>query len=402
VWAGLRGITFRQNGRIIATESREFIDDLDALPLPARHLLPLSRYQALGYPISIITSRGCPYDCIFCLGRRMVGRKIRKRSAALIVDEIEQIMSYGIDRINVADDLFASDKARVKDVCGEIQKRGLSFTWSAFARVNTVDRETLQIMKDTGCDSVSFGVESGNPEMLRRIRKQITLEQVRQAVRLCNDVGMIAHTSLIAGLPGETPETLEETKKFAAGLGSLYGYHLLTPFPGTTVREEVDQYDLEILTNDWSRYDANRAITRTEALSAEQIDAFVAEFEGEVSAFWEEQVRGYREETNTPYENLQVEGYFKTQFVFRLLSEDLIESLGCIPATDREHDDQDGWLDKAVERFCLRLEAVTGAEAALIRKTIHFFMDKAYIKVRLEENDVILYWTHNSKEEFLI
>jgi anaerobic magnesium-protoporphyrin IX monomethyl ester cyclase len=88
-WAGIKGITFRQNGRLVATAQREFIADLDSLPLPARHLLPLSRYQALGYPISIITSRGCPYSCIFCQGRRMVGKKVRKRSAALIVVEIE-------------------------------------------------------------------------------------------------------------------------------------------------------------------------------------------------------------------------------------------------------------------------------------------------------------------------
>jgi len=240
-WDAIRGLTFRRNGELVRTEDREFIEDLDTLPLPARHLLPLSRYQALGYPISIITSRGCPYSCIFCQGRRMVGKKIRKRSASLIVDEIEHILSYGINRINVADDLFASDSTKVREVCGEIQERGLSFTWSAFARVNTVNRETLQIMKETGCDSVSFGVESGNPEMLKRIRKNITLDQVRQAVRLCNDVGMIAHTSFIVGLPGETMETLEETKRFAGTLGSLYGYHFLSPFPGTTVREEVDQ-----------------------------------------------------------------------------------------------------------------------------------------------------------------
>ena len=371
------------------TEDREFIEDLDSLPLPARRLLPLSRYQALGYPISIITSRGCPYSCIFCQGRRMVGKKIRKRSAALIVDEIEHILSYGINRINVADDLFASDKAKVKEVCGEIQKRGLSFTWSAFARVNTVDRETLQTMKDTGCDSVSFGVESGNPEMLQRIRKKITLDQVRQAVRLCNEVGMIAHTSFIVGLPGETMETLEETKQFAGSLGSLYGYHFLSPFPGTTVREEVDQYDLEILTHDWSRYDANSAIVKTSRLSPEQINAFVAEYDREINEVWEKQVQGYREKTNTPYENLQVEGYFKTQFVYRLLSEDLIEALGIFRLNGRKRGD-------AVEVLCQRLEKATEADPALIRKTFQTFIDRGYIKSRQDNENLIWYWTHNN------
>ena len=388
-WTEIRGLAFRQNGQLVMTEDREFIEDLDSLPLPARRLLPLSRYQALGYPISIITSRGCPYSCIFCQGRRMVGKKIRKRSAALIVDEIEHILSYGINRINVADDLFASDKAKVKEVCGEIQKRGLSFTWSAFARVNTVDRETLQTMKDTGCDSVSFGVESGNPEMLQRIRKKITLDQVRQAVRLCNEVGMIAHTSFIVGLPGETMETLEETKQFAGSLGSLYGYHFLSPFPGTTVREEVDQYDLEILTHDWSRYDANSAIVKTSRLSPEQINAFVAEYDREINEVWEKQVQGYREKTNTPYENLQVEGYFKTQFVYRLLSEDLIEALGIFRLNGRKRGD-------AVEVLCQRLEKATEADPALIRKTFQTFIDRGYIKSRQDNENLIWYWTHNN------
>ena len=320
----------------------------------------------------------------------MVGKKIRKRSAALIVDEIEHILSYGINRINVADDLFASDKAKVKEVCGEIQKRGLSFTWSAFARVNTVDRETLQTMKDTGCDSVSFGVESGNPEMLKRIRKKITLDQVRQAVRLCNEVGMIAHTSFVVGLPGETMETLEETKQFAGSLGSLYGYHFLSPFPGTTVREEVDQYDLEILTHDWSRYDANSAIVKTSRLSPEQINAFVAEYDREINEIWEKQVQGYRENTNTSYENLQVEGYFKTQFVYRLLSEDLIEALGSFRLNGRKQGD-------AVEALCQRLEKATEVDPALIRKTLQTFIDRGYIKSRQDNKNLIWYWTHNNR-----
>jgi radical SAM superfamily enzyme YgiQ (UPF0313 family) len=394
-WTGIKGITFRRNGHFISTQQREFIEDLDALPLPARHLLPLSRYQALGYPISIITSRGCPYSCIFCQGRRMVGNKVRKRSAVLIVDEIEHILSYGINRINIADDLFASDKAKVKEVCGEIQKRGLSFTWSAFARVNTVDRETLQIMKDTGCDSVSYGVESGNAEMLKRIRKMITLDQVRQAVRLCNDVGMIAHTSFVVGLPGESMETLEETKRFASGLGSLYGYHFLAPFPGTTVREEVDQYDLEILTHDWSRYDANSAIVRTSALSPEQMNAFVGEFESIIDECWQQQIRGYYEKTNTPHEDLQVEGYFKIRFVYRLLSEDLIESRGCIPAFLSK--DQGDLHDETIEKLCQNLEEATDTDPALIRRTIHYFIEKGYIKSRREGTNLVWYWTHNNK-----
>ncbi|MFA5179844.1 MAG: radical SAM protein [Syntrophales bacterium] len=391
---GIKGIAFRKNGAIEVNEPREFIPDLDSLPQPARHLLPLSRYQALGYPISIITGRGCPYECIFCQGRRMVGKRIRQRSAVRVVDEIAEILSYGISRINVADDLFVTNRKKVREVCQEINKRGLNFTWSAFARVNTVDQETLEIMRDTGCDSVSFGVESGNPEMLARIRKGITLEQVRRAVNLCNEVGILAHTSFIAGLPGESPETLEDTKKFAASLGSLYGYHILAPFPGTTVREQVAEYDLQILTDDWVKYDANRAITRTSRLSPEAINAFVDDFEGEIMRGWEKQVRNYRTGANSQAEDLQVGGYFRTQLVYRLLSEDLIEAevLGNGAMT----------IDKSREILCERIKKKTGSDGVLVEETIGDFIDKGYIKTRNEKENISWYWTHNNKVDVLM
>ena len=213
----------------------------------------------------------------------MVGSKIRQRRAEAVVDEIENILSYGIERINIADDLFVSDKGKGPDVCGEIRRRGLKFAWSAFARGQYVDRETLQIMKDTGCDGISFGVESGNQAMLDRIKKKITLDQVRRAVGFCKDVGLVVHCSFIVGLPGETPETLRDSEAFAESLENVfYGYHLLAPFPGTTVREKVSDYDLEILTDDWTKYDANRAIVRTSALSADDIRRFVDAFDGKI------------------------------------------------------------------------------------------------------------------------
>jgi hypothetical protein len=232
--------------------------------------------------------------------------------------------------------------------------------------------------------------------MLRRIRKKITLDQVRQAVRLCNEAGMLAHTSFMVGLPGESPETLEETKQFAASLGSLYGYHFLAPFPGTTVREEVDQYDLEILTDDWSRYDANSAIVRTSSLSPEQINAFVGEFEGIINECWKKQVLGYYDKTNTPVEDLQVEGYFKTRFVYRLLSEDLIESLGEIPAADASPEPGE-IINASIDRLCRRLHEATDADESLLRRTIRLFIDKGYIKGRQNGKSLIWSWTHNNR-----
>ena len=391
-WSQIPGLVFRRDGRIVDTGPRPFIEDLDTLPLPARHLLPLSRYQALGYSISIITSRGCPYSCIFCQGRRMVGNRVRLRKAALVVDEIAEILSYGIDRINVADDLFVSSRGKVREVCDEILKRGLKFAWSAFARVNTVDLETLKLMREAGCDSISFGVETGNPEMLKTIRKGITLDQVRHAVALCREAGILAHTSFIVGLPGETAETLRETAAFAASLGSLYGYHLLAPFPGTTVREEVEKYDLEILTDDWTRYDANSAIVRTSALSPAEMDRFVADFESTITATWEQMVCGYHDRTNTPEIDMQVEGHFRMQLVYRLLSEDLIERLGEMPATEFDGDGA-----RCEEELCRHLEAETGAEGGIIRRAIRGFIAKGYIRAGISDGTCRWFWTHNNR-----
>jgi anaerobic magnesium-protoporphyrin IX monomethyl ester cyclase len=121
-------------------------------------------------------------------------------------------------------------------------------------------------MHRAGCTTVSFGVESGSPEMLRRIKKGITLDQVLKAVQLCLDCGIDPHTSFILGLPGETPETLAQTLAFGERLKAMgvnHGFHILAPFPGTDVRDRIDDYDLQILSDDWRQYHANRAIIRT-------------------------------------------------------------------------------------------------------------------------------------------
>jgi radical SAM superfamily enzyme YgiQ (UPF0313 family) len=390
-WQTIRGITFRKDGGIVSTPPQPFIHDLDDLPPPARHLLSLSRYQALGFPISLITSRGCPHACIFCLGRKMVGSRVRQRSAPRVVDEIHQILSFGIERINVADDLFVSRAGKVREVCEEILRRGVRFAWSAFARVDTVDLETLMLMRKAGCDSISFGVETGDPEMLKRIRKGIRLEQVREAVSLCRQAGILAHTSFIAGLPGETRETLRRTAEFAAGLGSLYGYHHLAPFPGTTVREKAEQYGIEILTDDWTRYDANRAIVRTAGLSAEEIDRFVGDFEAQIQGAWEEMVRGWREKTNPPALDLQVEGHFRMQLVFRLLSEDLIEAAGALPVDPFGTD----FRRAGLAALASRIGAMGVTDDPLLGRTLDQLQAAGYLACETDGRTIRWHWTHN-------
>ena len=330
-WQTIPGIAFYENNCVVVTPTQSLIDNLDDLPLPARHLLNITKYHTLGFPVSIITSRGCPNQCIFCQGRRMVGQKVRYRSVDKVLDEIEMLMKLGFDLINIADDLFTVNKARVLQFCQMINERKLSFVWSAFSRVNTVDPEILEIMKSAGCYAISFGIESGNTEMLKRIRKGITLNQAKYAVHCCKAAGIRTHASFMVGLPGETSETLNDSLSFAESLDIEYGFHFLAPFPGTTIREQIDAYDLEIISHDWNEYDANRAIVQTSALKPEDIENFVRNWSKEQDDLWEKQLQAYQDGNELPSkEKAIIEEHYKRTFIFWLLSEDLIEKMGRI------------------------------------------------------------------------
>jgi anaerobic magnesium-protoporphyrin IX monomethyl ester cyclase len=281
-WNDINGIVYRNGSEIIETESRTTWVDVNSLPVPARHLLPLGRYRALNMSISMTTSRGCPFKCIFCVGRKMVGAKVRYRNAENVVDELEYLGTLGFPQVNIADDLFTANKRHCFDVCDEIIRRNLDLKWSSFARVDTVSVDVLKRMKEAGCTAVSFGVETGNPEILKTIKKGITIDQVVAAVEMCNEANIIPTVSFILGLPGETPETMDETIAFGEKLknmGVLHGFHLLAPFPGTKIREESETLGIKILTDDWSQYHANRAIVETPTVSLEMFDEFIIGWE---------------------------------------------------------------------------------------------------------------------------
>ena len=375
-WRHIRGLAYRGEGNeIIITPKRDFIKDIDGIPVPARHLLPISRYRALGFPVSLITGRGCPYSCIFCLGRKMVGSKVRKRNSEKVLDEIEEILNLGFDRINFADDLFTTDLERVRRICGGIRDRGLKFKWSAFARVDTVNQEVFDLMAQAGCDSVSFGVESGNAEMLKRVKKGIKLEQVYAAVKMCQAAGMIAHASFIIGLPGETKETLEETDRFARSTKAVYGYHFLAPFPGTTVREKIQDYDLEILTDDWSRYDANDAIVKTSSLRPQDMREFEARYQEELETDWKKILQRYDEGKASLKDRMQVEGKWRMQLTYQILKEDLIERFGFIEAVVYQ-----GKRENAVDELCRRIRNHSQIKPKVIDDTVRDFIDRGYLK----------------------
>ncbi len=386
-WKKIPGLAFRQRGLPVVTTDRPLIQSLDALPFPARHLLPMSRYQALGFPVSITTSRGCPNRCIFCLGRRMVGFRVRFRSIAAVLDEVQDIMSYGISFINIADDLFTANKKRVIEFCRQVQKQNLHFTWSAFARVNTVDRELLEHMQAAGCYAISFGIESGNAEMLKRVQKGITLSQARKAAECCKKAGIRTHASFIVGLPGENRRTMADSQKLATELGIEYGYHMLAPFPGTEVRENIDRYDLEILTDDWRRYNARRAIVKTEALTPEEMDAFVKESCKPITENWEATLLRYQKGTCTAEEKMAAESHYRLELIYKLLSEDILENT-FLPAGD--HTGDHTRLAESVARS-------TGTDPSFTKRILADLIQKKYIVPKSSDRQVMWVWTHNNR-----
>jgi radical SAM superfamily enzyme YgiQ (UPF0313 family) len=209
----VRGLALRdrESGRVVRTPARPLEDDLDELPPPARDLVPLARYLAFDSHASVVTSRGCPYECIFCSAPAWTGRKVRYRNPSLCVDEIEGLASLGFTEITIEDDLFTLYRKHFLAVCGELIRRDTGIRWNAFSRVDTITPEIVETMARAGCQAICFGVESGNQEMLDLVKKNSSLDKVREAMRMTQAAGINALASFIIGLPGETEDTLRRT-----------------------------------------------------------------------------------------------------------------------------------------------------------------------------------------------
>ncbi|MHA1711577.1 MAG: B12-binding domain-containing radical SAM protein [Candidatus Freyarchaeota archaeon] len=379
------GITYREDGEIVRNRDRKLIENLDELPFPARHLLPLSKYMAYHSGCSLITGRGCPHRCIFCVGSKMMGRRVRLRNPKLVVDEIEEVLGYGFDEIIFEDDTFTLNHKHAFAVCDEIISRGLKFRWCANARVDTVTRELLEKMKEAGCYFVMFGVESGNQEILDKCKKRITIEEVRKAVKMAKELGISILSSFILGLPGETKETIEQTMRFAEELGPFYGFHLLAPFPGSEVRERADELGIVILTDDWSRYDANRAVTRTHAVSAEYLNKVVREFTRGVMRELSEKFKKADQGLLSPEEVKSLNVRRRQRLAWHLLKWDLIEEYGRIP-----YDGVDP-VQRLTERlYEVRLEGKFPWD--FVVSTVKYYMDKGILGYRVEDGVTIWSW----------
>ncbi len=240
----IKGISYKSKlGETIHNPERPINYNLDNYPMPALDLVPIEKYKTspdikTGTRLGILlTSRGCPYSCIFCANKVLTKRKYRARSVKSVVEEIEYyIKNYDIDQLVIMDDNFVVNKQQTIRLCEEFIKRGYpkKFKWWAQARVDCLDEEVLKIMKKAGCSILSLGLESGNQRLLNLINKGITLQQVVNNVKLVKKAGINSRASFILGLPTETKEESLQTIKFAYSLPlDQVRFSIATPFPGT-------------------------------------------------------------------------------------------------------------------------------------------------------------------------
>jgi len=235
----VKGFCFKKDGKIVNTGAPELLGDLDAeSDLPAYDLLQMDIYLSnpvvgFGRDIDFISSRGCPYQCTFCY--QPWGRKFRAHSAQFIVTAIAGLRErYGVDFISFQDDEFMADKRRVRAFCDLLTKTVPGMLWSCTGRVNCVDDEIVAIMRDAGCVSISYGFESGSTRILKSMKKNVTIQQMENAIRVNRKYGMMLPVSFIIGMPGENDESCRETVEFCVRNElPLKSMMYATPYPGT-------------------------------------------------------------------------------------------------------------------------------------------------------------------------
>ena len=232
------GICYRENFQPVKNDKRPFIEDLDILPFPARHLVDNSIYRRPdnGKVQAVIkVARGCPFHCFFCLATPVSGAKVRTRSPENIVAELKEcVEKYNIKNFLFWSDIFNFNREWTLELCQKIIESGLKITWSSNTRADTMDDEMAKMMYKSGCRLVSIGVESGSQKMLDNIGKKITLDDIRNTVKILKKNKIKIYNYFVIGLPWETEETVEETINFAIELDSNFiSFYTATPLPGT-------------------------------------------------------------------------------------------------------------------------------------------------------------------------
>ncbi len=235
----VKGTATSVEGNVVHHGQRPCIKDLDRLPFPARELYPATAYlnqwkKAFPHAVtSAISSRGCPFHCIFC-SKSVFGKKFRGRSAENLGEEMRLIEEMGFDRIWFTDDLFIYNKKRVRQICETIKKEKIDLEWACQARIELVDEELLSLMKDSGLICIAFGVESGSQRVVDWFKKGFSISQCKKVFTLCHTLDIAVHAYFIVGAPVETEEDVRKTKKLINEINPAYAvFSVLTPYPGT-------------------------------------------------------------------------------------------------------------------------------------------------------------------------
>lgn len=248
--SSIKGLVWRRGAELIVNPDRPFIADLDDLPMPMYELLPLSKYRIpliKGPYAFIVTSRGCPAGCTYCIKHVSYGPTMRLRSPEKLLDEIEKLVGLGVRNIHMYADLFTVNRAQVMAICAGLVERRIKIKWTCNSRVDFVDREMLGAMAASGCHYIAWGLESASKEILTHARKGVDPERARLSLAWAREAGIQNWGYFIIGLPGETVETIKDTIAFSKALPlDIALFHIAAPYPGTP-------FFFEVMRNHWFR-----------------------------------------------------------------------------------------------------------------------------------------------------
>lgn len=285
----IKGLVYRNtDNKVKDNGPRPLLKDIDSLPWPARHLFPMERYSDRpgGIPapsLQIWASRGCPYQCVFCVWPQVMygGNRYRARNPVDVVDELEYcVKKWSFKSFYFDDDTFNVGKDRIIRLSREIRSRKLGLPWSVMARADLVDRGVLKEMKDAGLVSLKYGMESGVQELIDASGKNLKITQVEEAVKISKELGIEVHLTFTFGLPGETKETIRRTIQKAIELDPFsVQFSIATPFPGTKYYANLLKKG-HILTSNWEEYSGSTgSVHRTDELSKGDLDKALREAE---------------------------------------------------------------------------------------------------------------------------
>jgi radical SAM superfamily enzyme YgiQ (UPF0313 family) len=278
--------TIHRSGGIAVEERRPLLDNLDELPWPARHFLPMTNYHDepgnIPRPsVQMWASRGCPYGCVFCAWPQIMygSRKYRTRSVIDVVDEMEWLVKEGgYASVYFDDDTFNIGRERMLDFAREVKSRGMFVPFAIMARADNMDRELLEALQEAGLFALKYGVESADPNLLEQCEKKLDINKVRSTIETTHELGIKMHLTFMFGMPAETKETARETMDLALwAKPESVQFTIATPFPGSKYYHMLKEQG-RLITDDFSKYDGFRsAVIRTDHLEPHELQGIVAE-----------------------------------------------------------------------------------------------------------------------------